>query len=73
MEYLFNFFLCFDIILLSIGKFFKWFKSNKLDFKPSSRSWLLYAISSDIDAIWASRDEFKVKSIFFEKLFLNFI
>ena len=24
---------------------------NKFDFKPSSKSWLLYAISSEIDAI----------------------
>ena len=70
MEYLFNFFLCLNIILLSTGIFVKWFNSNKLDFNPSSRSWLLYAISSEIEAIWASKDEFKQKLIFFlKKLF----
>ena len=31
MEYLFNFFLCFNIILFRTGIFVKWFKSNKLD------------------------------------------
>ena len=53
------------MILLSSGIFVKWFNPNKLDFNPSSRSWLLYAISSEIEAIWASRDEFKAKLIFF--------
>ena len=71
MEYLFNFFLCFVIILLSTGIFVKKFKSNKLDFNPSSRSWLLYAISSDIEEIWDSRDEFKLKLIFFFKKIIS--
>ena len=71
MEYLFNFFLCFVIILLSTGIFVKKFKSNKLDFNPSSRSWLLYAISSDIEK-FEIRDEFKLKLIFLKKLFLKF-
>ena len=40
---------------------------NKLALRPSSRSWLLYAISSDIEATWASNDENAWKTI----LFLN--
>ena len=40
MEYLFNFFLCFDIILLSTGISVRWFKLNKFDFNPGDYIYL---------------------------------
>ena len=70
--------LCFSLrkavewIILSLSLWksdLKWvffsLKNLPFDFKPSSKSWLLYAISSEIDAICASKDVLRENFIFF--------
>ena len=41
---------------------------NKPALRPSSKSWLLYAISSEIAATWASSDGYILKTILLSSL-----